>query len=529
MADKSTRRMHVVTPDEEPKKANYKPDSFDVTTGNFAEGVDFIAKRVSARGKDFTKGTGAYLHGDDIIQFKKARKHEDRNSHLAFQRLTASSLATLASRSIWFYKPTADGPPRETRPPTDYMKAVLDLVDKPMPPVDQIVYAPVFTGDGECVRTPGYNQAGHVFMVLEARLSKGLAHFTPGKVTHRQAIEARQYLMRELLGDFPFVDASDKAAALASMIQPFVRPMFDGPSPYYGVDAPVERTGKGLLVKATQYPAVGLGQRGRLWKSGPSSTAEWSKVILAALRDGPTVVVLDNINDPVRSGAFAAMLTAWPTYSDRILQTTSNGTYPNNVMWVLTGNNFSASGENAKRGVPIRLNAHMERPDVGRDFRHPHLEQWAEAHRPRLVRAVLTIVAHWINEGRPEGSVRLGGFEGWAETMSGILEAVEVGGLLDNREAWLKTADDDTDKWTLFIELWSAGVDGADKSINREMTSSALAEMVAGVGIFDFGGRDPAMAMSSRLKEIVGSPKNGRTVARRTLNGVTLYRLGDAK
>ncbi len=282
---KSARRMHVVTPGEEPDKTSaYKPHSFDVTTGNFAEGVEFIADKVSAQRKDFSKGRGAYLHGDDVIQFKRPKKDDGRNSHLAFQRLTSSSLATLASKSIWFYRPTADGPPRETRPPRDYMQAVLDLVDKPMPPIDQIVYAPVFTSDGECVQSPGYNSAGRVFMVLEPRLTKALRGFDPSKVTGRKALDARRYLMRELLGDFPFVDAADKAAALAMMIQPFVRSMFDGPSPYYGVDAPVERTGKGLLVKAAQFPAVGIGQRGRLWKSGPSSAAEWSKVILAALR-----------------------------------------------------------------------------------------------------------------------------------------------------------------------------------------------------------------------------------------------------
>ncbi len=223
------------------------------------------------------------------------------------------------------------------------------------------------------------------------------------------------------------------------------------------------------------------------------------------------------------------MLTAWPTYSDRILQTTSNGTYPNNVMWVLTGNNFSASGENAKRGVPIRLDAHMERPDVGRDFRHAHLEQWAERNRPRLVRAVLTIVAHWVNEGFPAGTVKLGGFEGWAESMSGILESVEAGGLLDNRESWLKTSDDDTGTWARFVDLWAAGVDGADKSIKAEMTAAQLAEMVTDAGIFDFGSRNPAMAMSRRLKEIIGSPKNGYTVTVRTLDGVSRYRLREPK
>jgi hypothetical protein len=109
-----------------------------------------------------------------------------------------------------------------------------------------------------------------------------------------------------------------------------------------------------------------------------------------------------------------------------------------------------------------------------KDFRHPDLLNWAKDNRKELVEAALTLIEHWrlgpveeIEGGyvyrRQEGNTprqgqqTLGSFERWAGVIGGILDAVDVGGFLGNREQLaLKSASPDTHEGMEFLREWSA-------------------------------------------------------------------------
>jgi hypothetical protein len=335
-------------------------------------------------------------------------------------------------------------------PPPEVVRDVRAMPAFPgIPPVRAVVECPTFSHDGELVVTPGYH-AG-------ARL---LYHPAPGlavpevseRPTAEEVKEARRLLMDELYGDFPFVDAASKAHAITATIQPFARPMIDGPTPQTLYDAPVEGTGKTLCVTCATLVATGREPEAI---SEARDDDEWRKRITATLSESPTFVFLDNINRTLDSGALASALTA-TTWKDRILGVSRTIRVPNTATWLASGNNTRLSRELIRRTLWCRLDAKQDAPWERTTFRHPRLIVWAKENRGKLVWAVLTLCRAWIVAGRPKGKQTLGMFESWAEVMGGVLDVAGIPGLLANAKDFRKAAADQTDEWRAFVAAWWA-------------------------------------------------------------------------
>jgi hypothetical protein len=122
--------------------------------------------------------------------------------------------------------------------------------------------------------------------------------------------------------------------------------------------------------------------------------------------------------------------------------------------WVATGNNLVTSNEIARRLIWIRLDAKMEQPWKRDKFKHDPLMNWVNENRHELVGAFLTLIQHWVAEGRPKGSKTLGSYESWAGITGGILEAAGVTGFLGNLDKLYDRADAEAREWKDFIALW---------------------------------------------------------------------------
>jgi hypothetical protein len=121
---------------------------------------------------------------------------------------------------------------------------------------------------------------------------------------------------------------------------------------------------------------------------------------------------------------------------------------------MFTGNNPELSSEIARRTITIRLDAEQERPEERTDFRHPDLLGWVQDHRVALVSACLSLIHSWIDQGMAKGTKPLGKFESWAQTMGGILDCIEVTGLLEDRNYIYGDADEETREWIIFCKAW---------------------------------------------------------------------------
>ncbi len=108
----------------------------------------------------------------------------------------------------------------------------------------------------------------------------------------RAEIEQARTLIEEPLVDFPFTGPAEKAHIIALMIQPFVRPMISGPTPMYLVESPTPGIGKGKLVGAACYPALG---RILPVMSESLDGEEIRKQITSFLAESPPFIFLDNM------------------------------------------------------------------------------------------------------------------------------------------------------------------------------------------------------------------------------------------
>lgn len=242
--------------------------------------------------------------------------------------------------------------------------------------------------------------------------------------------DAKQLLLVDSLGDFPFLASADRAHAMALLLLPFVREMISGPVPLHLIEKPSPGTGAGLLLEAITVPAMG---RPPAVITEGRDEDEWRKRITSILLRGPELVAIDNVRRTLDSAALSAAITA-RNWEDRLLGQSRTASVPVRCAWVATANNPGLSHEMSRRSVPIRLDAKLDRPwerEV-QSFRHPDLLLWAKTHRDELISACLCLISRWTEKGARRWTARtLGSFEGWAGVMGGILENAGIPGFLD--------------------------------------------------------------------------------------------------
>jgi hypothetical protein len=331
------------------------------------------------------------------------------------------------------------------------LEAVKDLATLPgwdgIPYLRAVIETPVFSASGELLLAPGY----HATAGLWHHPAPGLViPEVPAAPTAEQIARARDLLLVELFGDFPFKDEASRAHAVAATILPFVRTMIAGPTPMHLLDAPTEGTGKTLL--ASVIAIVGTGRDVDAMAEA-SNDEEWRKRITATLAEGPTFVLLDNLSRVLDCPALASVLTV-RSWKDRLLGVSKTVRLPVTCVWLASGNNTRLSRELIRRTLWCRLDAQHDAPWERTGFRHPRLIAWAKANRGLLVGAALTLVQAWIAAGRPPGGQTLGMFEDWVDVIGGILELAGIPGLLANARDFRAQRADTVSEWRAFVTSW---------------------------------------------------------------------------
>jgi hypothetical protein len=386
----------------------------------------------------------------------RLRRGTDTEAPILEPLVDTALRGVLARVADWFkIRTTSEGDVAEEDAPP--MEVVKDLASLPawdgVPRLQAVVESPVFTCAGALVLAPGFHPAAQLWYQPAGGLVVPPVPPTP---TAAEVEQARELLLVELLGDFPFEDDASRAHALAALLLPFVRQLIDGPTPLHLLDAPVEGTGKTLLAScisevSTGRPIEAIAEAG--------DDEEWRKRITAVLIEGPTLVLLDNLNRVLDSGALAAVLTS-RVWKDRILGVSKTVRVPNLAVWLASGNNTRLSRELVRRTVWCRLDSRTDAPWERTQFRHKNLQKWAKEQRGRLVWAALVLCQAWLAAGRPPGQQTLGMFEGWAETMGGILDVAGAPGLLANARKFRQEAADKGSEWRAFVAAWWARYGG---------------------------------------------------------------------
>jgi len=379
-----------------------------------------------------------------------ARIEHDDNGIPIIREITQDRMRHHLARSADWYR-VKDSHRNAAQPPIPVVRDVLATPDMPLPIITRIVEVPIFAPDGTLVTNPGYHDSSRTYYAPADGFS---IPDVPERPTEAHIGQARDLITVDLLGDFPFINDSERAHAVALLLLPFVRDLINGSTPLHLIEKPSPGTGAGLLAEVLTFPALGC--------SAPVMTEarnedEWRKRITAKLRGGPSIILLDNIRWRLESSALSAAITS-TIWEDRILGHSEMVRIPVRCVWVATGNNPALSSEIARRTVRIRLDAQMDRPWLRKKtkFRHPDLREWVANHRADLVWAALTLGRAWLVAGRrkPQDTPTLGMFESWAEVMGGILEVAGIGGFLGNLDELYEESDTEGAEWRTFVAAW---------------------------------------------------------------------------
>ncbi len=341
------------------------------------------------------------------------------------------------------YKQGENGKPERVvtpaRPPADLAPDLLGRLDLDLPELDEVVNAPVFLPDGSLLAQDGYDHDHKILLKL-----RGLSG-----VRADMPIDEALRLLDTVYADFPFTETAGRAHTLALTLERFVRPLIQGATPMYLIDAPARGTGKGLLAEVSNLIPLGYFTP---TMSQPRDSDEAEKRITSVLLEARPVVFWDNVTR-LGSDPLHAVLTS-QVWQGRILGKSETVTVPNRAVWLASGNNVELSDEMTRRIIPIRLDAGVERPEERTSFTIKDLPAYVRGHRSELVSACLSLIRAWVTEGMPKGEATLGRYESWAGVLGGILEVSGVSGFLSGRERLHSEADKETQEWAALLSNW---------------------------------------------------------------------------
>lgn len=239
--------------------------------------------------------------------------------------------------------------------------------------------------------------------------------------TREQASGALRAL-EALVCDFPFESPAHLSGWLALVLTLVARPALKQ-VPLFMIDAASSGSGKTLLVDLAAVIAAGTTATRSAWSA---NVDEQRKAVLATLRDGTALALIDNLPNGGNLGSHVLdNLLSSETYSDRLLGASAMLTLPARTVWAATGNNLSIAGDMQRRVVPVRLASTVDDPSARVGFRLPRIIDSVFDMRGALLRDALTVLRGYFAAGRPPmpPEWRPWGhpFDGWSDLIRGAL------------------------------------------------------------------------------------------------------------
>ncbi|MBS1983790.1 MAG: hypothetical protein JST16_06435 [Bdellovibrionales bacterium] len=367
----------------------------------------------------------------------------------------------LLIRSADIFKQTNERTFPTTLP--DYVPRDMTAIPDPrLPSLNTITGSPYFSKSGQLVVAPGYHAEDEIFL----NYPSGASPFEDIKsVSADEARAGIDFLMLELLSDFPFAEEFDRMHMLIAFLQPPLRKMIAGPTPMLLINAATPGSGKSLAAQLASVVATGQETPARVLSGNED---ERKKMFLSELIGGRPIVLLDNLDDDMgenlgrfhsgklHSPSLASVLTS-TLYTDRVLGVSRMVQAPNEALWLMTGNNPNLSLELNRRCVSIRIEAEMERPweRSEKSFRHPQILRWVKENRRHLLEVILIAIQSWIAAGQPTGTGKTyGSYESWSVTMRSLLGYLGFEGFLANQGKVEMAIDPFRAVWIELVNLW---------------------------------------------------------------------------
>lgn len=258
--------------------------------------------------------------------------------------------------------------------------------------------------------------------------------------------EAVKYLTW-MVKDFPFVSTSERDNFISAMLTVVVRPAIQGVTPLVILEGNQPDVGKSLLAQLLVSLSGICPAELTPWPD--EGVKEATKKMLPVLRRSQPVHAWDNVRGTLESTQLEGSLTA-RVISLRTLGVSSDETYPNRTLWVLTANNMDANRDTTRRSMRVRLVKTRQVVYEIKDF-----AGFMHRERPVILAALLKLVEHWIEQGAQElpSLPKISSFESWSTIVGSIMHSAGLTEWLTNfKEA--QEAMSRGDDWSAFIHAW---------------------------------------------------------------------------
>lgn len=246
-----------------------------------------------------------------------------------------------------------------------------------------VTESPLLRPDGSIITRPGYDPRTGLYYKPFDTIPD-----IPDQPTQADALQARDEL-HEVVQDFPFEDPQGFSAWLALLFTYFARPTINGAMPLFVIDANVRSAGKSLLA---QLAAIIMTGRKAATIGWSKDEIENKKSLTSLFIAGDPVILFDNVDCQLGGAALNAALTS-TDWDDRILgESRRTGKLPINSLLMATSNNATFGADTVRRTIHISLHSPYEHPEDRTDVSIEKIREWTCNNRPRLVRAVMTIL-----------------------------------------------------------------------------------------------------------------------------------------
>lgn len=321
--------------------------------------------------------------------------------------------------------------------PAKACKALIERVGRwRFPQLRGLSSAPFVRADGSVAATAGYDHKSGYYLALPNDWPSPIRN-----PTRRDAMAALTEL-RQLIETFSFVAPEDESVALAAMLTPLVRPGIDA-APMHGFSAPVRGSGKSMLADLVAILATGREAAAVTW--GPDQE-ENTKALTAALLAGDAVVVLDNVEAPLKGELLCSALTQ-TMLRLRPLGKSELVTVPSAATLLATGNALTPAGDMTRRVLVAEMDPQCERPELREFSNDPKAD--ALAARAALVNAGLTIIVASMSAQFRRPSP-LGSYTEWSRR---VRDALVWLGMPDPVSVMERTFDGDPERETAIAVL----------------------------------------------------------------------------
>jgi hypothetical protein len=268
--------------------------------------------------------------------------------------------------------------------PGPFVAALMEFSPSDIPVVRAINTAPLVTLSGQVIDGVGLDRNTGLVHRIDPLLRACLPQNPPTEADLREAL---LFVLDEWLVDVA-LDRVGKCIAIMLALTLIERALLPE-RPAFFVTAGQRGGGKTTLVNMITLAALGRRAAAAAWSD---DSEERKKALFSYLRQSLASVVWDNIprGAAISCPHIEAALTA-AEISDRVLGVSQVETVPSTTVQIFTGNSITPRGDMASRSLMLALS--VSRPDPeNREFKHADPLAWTQANRPKIVRALYTLL-----------------------------------------------------------------------------------------------------------------------------------------